>query len=131
MFNKRLKQELSALREELSSVQQVKDSLEQEMLVLTLDPDGRIESANQNFIQEMLYPSTSLVGRSLDELVPEYLKHSDFHLRFKNALTRASISAARCACCVVTARKPGCVRSCSRFVIPRGVSAIFRFTPTI
>ena len=51
MFNNRLKQELSALREELSSVQQVKDSLEQEMLVLTLDPDGRIESANQNFIQ--------------------------------------------------------------------------------
>ncbi|MGA8138786.1 MAG: PAS domain-containing methyl-accepting chemotaxis protein [Pseudomonas gingeri] len=88
MFNKGLKQELSALREELSSVQQVKDSLEQEMLVLTLDPDGRIESANQNFIQEMLYPSTSLVGRSLDEFVPDYLKHSDFHQRFKNALTR-------------------------------------------
>ena len=54
MFNKRLKQELSALREELSSLQQVRDSLESEMLVLTLDAEGRIHSVNQNFIDEML-----------------------------------------------------------------------------
>jgi len=37
MFNTRLKRELSALREELSSLQQVKESLESEMLCLTLD----------------------------------------------------------------------------------------------
>ena len=47
MFNKRLKQELSALREEFSSLQQVKESLESEMLCLTLDADGRMESANR------------------------------------------------------------------------------------
>ena len=46
MFNKRLKQELSALREELSSLQQVKESLESEMLMLTLDIDGRVQSVN-------------------------------------------------------------------------------------
>jgi len=39
MFNKRLKQELAALREELSSLLQVKESLESEMLVLNLEPD--------------------------------------------------------------------------------------------
>ncbi|MBP5144238.1 chemotaxis protein, partial [Pseudomonas chlororaphis] len=55
MFNKSLKQELLALREELSSLQQVKDSLDSEMLVLILGPDGRILSANDNFNQEMLY----------------------------------------------------------------------------
>ena len=48
MFNKRLKQELSALREELSSIQQIKDSLESEMLCMSLDPDGRVESVNYN-----------------------------------------------------------------------------------
>ena len=37
MFNTRLKQELTALREELSSLLQVKESLESEMLCLTLE----------------------------------------------------------------------------------------------
>ncbi len=51
MFNTRLKQELSALREEISSLQQVRESLDSEMLVLSLGADGRIETANPNFIQ--------------------------------------------------------------------------------
>ena len=87
MFNKRLKQELSALREELSSLQQVKESLDSEMLVLSLDPDGRIETANHNFIQEMLYASTALLGRHIDELVPVHLKNDEHYRRFKTAMT--------------------------------------------
>jgi methyl-accepting chemotaxis protein len=88
MFNKRLKQELSALREELSSLQQVRDSLESEMLVLTLDPNGRIQSVNQNFIDEMLYKSSDLIGRDLEDIVPAHVKSDEFHHRFKSALTR-------------------------------------------
>ncbi|SDO09082.1 methyl-accepting chemotaxis sensory transducer with Pas/Pac sensor [Pseudomonas arsenicoxydans] len=88
MFNKRLKQELSALREELSSLQQVRDSLESEMLVLTLDPNGRIQSVNQNFIDEMLYKSSDLIGRDLEDIVPVHVKSDEFHHRFKSALTR-------------------------------------------
>ncbi|MDB5994078.1 MAG: chemotaxis sensory transducer, Pas/Pac sensor [Pseudomonas sp.] len=88
MFNKRLKQELSALREELSSLQQVKESLESEMLVLTLEPDGRIQSANQNFLSEMLYKSHDLINRPIDDFVPAHVKSDDFHHRFKTALTR-------------------------------------------
>jgi methyl-accepting chemotaxis protein len=48
MFNKRLKQELAALREELSSVEQVRSSLDSEMLGMRLDPQGKIESVNGN-----------------------------------------------------------------------------------
>ncbi|PWE43276.1 chemotaxis protein [Pseudomonas prosekii] len=88
MFNKRLKQELSALREELSSLLQVKESLESEMLVLTLEPDGRIQSINQNFLDEMLYKSSDLVGRPLEDIVPTHVKSDEFHHRFKSALTR-------------------------------------------
>ena len=88
MFNKRLKQELSALREELSSLQQVKESLESEMLVLTLDSEGRVKSVNQNFLDEMHYKSNDLIGRHIDDLVPDHLKHDEFQLRFKNALIR-------------------------------------------
>nr|WP_317850815.1 methyl-accepting chemotaxis protein [Pseudomonas sp. A-B-19] len=88
MFNKRLKQELSALREELSSLQQVKESLESEMLVLTLDSDGRVQSVNQNFLGEMHYKSGDLIGRHIDDFVPDHVKFDEFQQRFKNALTR-------------------------------------------
>lgn len=88
MFNKRLKQELAALREELSSLLQVKESLESEMLVLTLEPDGRIQSVNQNFLNEMLYKSHDLIGRAIEDIVPAHVKSDEFHHRFKAALTR-------------------------------------------
>ena len=88
MFNKRLKQELAALREELSSLVQVKESLESEMLALTLEADGRIRSVNQNFLGEMLYKSQDLIGRALEDIVPAHVKTNEFHLRFKNAMTR-------------------------------------------
>jgi methyl-accepting chemotaxis protein len=88
MFNKRLKQELSALREELSSLQQVKESLESEMLVLTLDTDGRVQSVNQNFLSEMHYKSNELIGRHIDDIAPEHVKNDEFQRRFNNALTR-------------------------------------------
>nr|WP_274643051.1 PAS domain-containing methyl-accepting chemotaxis protein [Pseudomonas serbica] len=88
MFNKRLKQELSALREELSSLQQVKESLESEMLVLTLDINGRVQSVNQNFLSEMHYKSNELIGRHIEEIVPDHLKNDEFQLRFKAALSR-------------------------------------------
>uniref|UniRef100_UPI0030DD5221 methyl-accepting chemotaxis protein n=1 Tax=Pseudomonas sp. EA_5y_Pfl2_R50 TaxID=3088691 RepID=UPI0030DD5221 len=88
MFNKRLKQELAALREELSSLVQVKESLESEMLVLTLEPDGRVRSVNQNFLSEMLYQSHDLIGRAIEDIVPAHVKSDEFHLRFKNAMSR-------------------------------------------
>jgi methyl-accepting chemotaxis protein len=83
-----LKQELSALREELSSLQQVKESLESEMLVLTLDTDGRVQSVNQNFLNEMHYKSNELIGRHIEEIVPDHVRNDEFQLRFKNAMNR-------------------------------------------
>ncbi|MEN4948809.1 PAS domain S-box protein [Pseudomonas proteolytica] len=88
MFNTRLKQELSALREELSSLQQVKESLESEMLALSLDPEGRIESVNQNFLDEMFYKSSDLLGHAIHGFVPEHVKRDEFQQRFANALSR-------------------------------------------
>jgi len=88
MFNTRLKQELAALREELSSLNQVKESLESEMLCLTLDADGRVEWANSNFLQELVYQASAILGRPIEELVPAHVRQDSFQLRFKNALTR-------------------------------------------
>ena len=88
MFNTRLKQELAALREEISSLQQVRESLDSEMLVLSLGADGRIETANPNFTQQMHYSGTALLGLHIDELVPAYLKNDEHTLRFKSAIKR-------------------------------------------
>ncbi|KFF44303.1 MULTISPECIES: PAS domain-containing methyl-accepting chemotaxis protein [Pseudomonas] len=88
MFNTRLKQELTALREELSSLLQVKESLESEMLVLTLDAEGRVEWANANFLQELAYSLSEIVGRAIEDLVPAHVRQDEFQLRFKHALAR-------------------------------------------
>jgi methyl-accepting chemotaxis protein len=88
MFNQRLKKELATLQEELSSVQQVRESLDSEMLVVHLDAQGRIESVNANFEKEMGYRAADLLGRALEDLVPAHVKQLDFFQRLKTALSR-------------------------------------------
>jgi methyl-accepting chemotaxis protein len=66
----------------------VKESLESEMLALTLEPDGRIRSVNQNFLDEMFYKSQDLVGRAIEDIVPAHVKSDEFHQRFKNSMSR-------------------------------------------
>jgi len=88
MFNSKLKKEIQQLREELMSIEQVKNSLDSEMLVLQLDPQGRIESVNGNFEAEMGYRAEQLIGRNIEEIVPAHVKKLDFYQRMKHAITR-------------------------------------------
>lgn len=88
MFNSKLKQEIQQLREDLLSVEQVRNSLDSEMLVLHLDPDGRIEKVNGNFAREMHYAPEQMIGRPIDDFVPEYVKKLDFYHRMHTAITR-------------------------------------------
>ncbi|MFK3719055.1 methyl-accepting chemotaxis protein [Pseudomonas fulva] len=88
MFNNKLKQEIRQLREELMIIDQIKSSLDSEMLVLQLDPAGRIEMVNGNFETEMLYRADQLLGRNIEDIVPAHVKSLDFHQRMKNAITR-------------------------------------------
>jgi methyl-accepting chemotaxis protein len=88
MFNSKLKQEIRQLREDLMSVEQVKSSLDSEMLVLQLDPQGRIEMVNGNFESEMFYRSEQLLGRNIEDIVPSHVKSLDFYQRMKSAISR-------------------------------------------
>lgn len=87
MFNSKLKKENQQLREDLMSMEQVKDSLDSEMLVLQLDPQGRIETVNANFEREMFYRADQLLGRSLEEIAPAHVKKLDFYERMKAAIS--------------------------------------------
>ncbi|RCL29488.1 chemotaxis protein [Pseudomonas sp. AFG_SD02_1510_Pfu_092] len=89
MFNNKLKQEIRQLREDLMSIEQVKSSLDSEMLVLQLDPQGRIEMVNGNFESEMLYRADQLLGRNIEDIVPAHVKTLDFYQRMKDAISRA------------------------------------------
>ncbi|BDM21012.1 MULTISPECIES: PAS domain-containing methyl-accepting chemotaxis protein [Pseudomonas] len=88
MFNSKLKKEIQQLREELMAIEQVKSSLDSEMLVLQLDPQGRIEQVNGNFESEMLYRAEQLIGRNIEDIVPAHVKKLDFYQRMKNAISR-------------------------------------------
>ncbi|HDS1779160.1 TPA: PAS domain S-box protein [Pseudomonas putida] len=88
MFNNKLKQEIRQLREDLMSIEQVKTSLDSEMLVLQLDPQGRIEMVNGNFESEMLYRAEQLLGRNIEDIVPAHVKSLDFYQRMKSAISR-------------------------------------------
>ncbi|WJD63524.1 PAS domain-containing methyl-accepting chemotaxis protein [Pseudomonas kurunegalensis] len=88
MFNNKLKQEIRQLREDLMSIEQIKSSLDNEMLVLQLDPQGRIEMVNGNFESEMLYRAEQLLGRNIEDIVPAHVKSLDFYQRMKSAITR-------------------------------------------
>ncbi|HYQ52037.1 MAG TPA: PAS domain-containing methyl-accepting chemotaxis protein [Pseudomonas sp.] len=88
MFNSKLKKEIQRLREELLCVEQVKRSLDSEMLVLQLDPQGRIEEVNGNFEKEMLYRAEQLIGRNIEEIVPAHVKQLDFYQRMRSAISR-------------------------------------------
>lgn len=88
MFGKQQKAELAALREELALIQQIRNGLEQDTIAIHLDARGHIESVNANFEKEMLYSNHELVGKALEEIVPQHVKQDPFHQRVRNALTR-------------------------------------------
>ncbi|TLX60956.1 chemotaxis protein [Stutzerimonas nosocomialis] len=69
MFFTKLKAKNAQLQEELASLQQTRDSLYREMMVLELDIDGRIRYANDLFLKEMLYRREDLIGRPIEDLI--------------------------------------------------------------
>ncbi len=86
MFNNQLKRELSALREEASISRQIKDSLYREMMVLEVDPQGRIQHANETFLAEMGYRRDELLGRPLDGLFSAQFRSEANYSRLQTAI---------------------------------------------
>lgn len=90
IFNTRLKEEIATLNEKLSSMEQVRDSLDNEMLMLVLTPQGQISYANPNFEREMLYKKEQLATRQLVDLVPDYAQNTDHFNRMKSAIQQGN-----------------------------------------
>ncbi len=83
---RRLKQELAEARDKLLSLEQVKESLDSEMLVLKLTSQGEITYANGNFVTEMQYSASGVNGKVLFTLVPEYAQSTNHFALMKRAI---------------------------------------------
>lgn len=89
MFNKKLKQELAHLREEVATNRQLKESLYREMMVLEVDPQGRVQHANPLFLSEMGLRLDDIVGRSLDSFFSDEFRKEPNYTRLKTSMQRA------------------------------------------
>ncbi|NMH60872.1 methyl-accepting chemotaxis protein [Alteromonas ponticola] len=89
MFNQHLKAEIQELKDELYSLRQVRDSLEEEMLFVTLNADGSIRSVNREFENDMNFNERELIGKPILQLVPSIARNTPHYNRFEEALKSA------------------------------------------
>jgi len=87
-FNKSLKQKIERLESKLFKLDQVKASLDREMLVMTIDESGAITGQNGNSESELGYPSDAIIGKKLLEFVPENARDTQHFTGLKNALNK-------------------------------------------
>lgn len=85
---RQLKKELQEVSHRLFSLEQIKDSLDSEMLVLKLSAQGTVVCVNSKFLQEMCFVADAVIGQALFDLVPHYAKSTEHFSRMKNAIGR-------------------------------------------
>ncbi|MDE8602259.1 PAS domain-containing methyl-accepting chemotaxis protein [Marinomonas sp. RSW2] len=90
MFNKSLKNEFKILKEELYSLNQVKESLDQEMLVIILSPEGVITSVNKKFTDALVFSKEAIIGRKISELAPVNARKTEHYKALLNAIKSAN-----------------------------------------
>lgn len=86
MFNQHLNDEIRKLKEELSLHTQVKESLDQEMLVISLDPAGCITAVNENFKANFAVSDKHVIGHNLVDFVPDYARATDHYKKLVSAI---------------------------------------------
>lgn len=85
-FNKSLQQENQRLKQELYSLQQIQQSLDEEMLRLTLDAKGNVTSANQKFLQQLSLSDKDILAKHISDLVPSNVRNTDHFYRMKQSV---------------------------------------------
>jgi methyl-accepting chemotaxis protein len=88
MFNSRTKAELAALRAEVAMLRQAQAGVHEEMLTLSLDAENRVSAANRKMLTALGYTETTLIGRRVDELVPDYVKQLPCYRTLQGVLSK-------------------------------------------
>lgn len=87
-FNQSLKNQIAELQSQLFKERQVKQSLDNEMLVIDIDTTGRVTKQNNDFERELGYQSTELYGKHLLDFVPENARSTAHYKGLKAALEK-------------------------------------------
>ncbi len=87
-FNKSLQHENQQLKNELYSLQQIGESLNTDMITLTLNPNGKITAVNANFERELGIPLSKIAETSFTELVPHKARNTGHFQKLKNAIAQ-------------------------------------------
>lgn len=90
MFNQRLKEEVEALRQELSRLRAAEQSRSSEMLEITVDRGMQITAVNERFAQFIGIDASRLVGSSLGTLAPSYVKELPCYKNFQAAIAKGT-----------------------------------------
>lgn len=80
MFDKKIKQENAALKEELYMLQQLVEDIDDELMALEIDPSGKIRSTNLKFQEEFGVDHVEIIGKHARDLVPRHLQSTQ-HFR--------------------------------------------------
>lgn len=87
-FNQKLKSQIADLQNKLSAKEQIKQSLDSEMLVLELNQQGAIISQNKNFQRTFNYSDEQLLNQSILNFIPENSRNNPDFIAFKSAVSR-------------------------------------------
>ena len=85
-FNQSFKNKIAELEGMLAIGEQVKQSLESEMLVLELDKQGHVIRQNTNFEREFNYSDRQLLEQSVLNFIPENARQNPDFNSFKKAI---------------------------------------------
>ncbi|WP_319534285.1 PAS domain-containing methyl-accepting chemotaxis protein [uncultured Vibrio sp.] len=89
-FSKSLQKENQQLKQELHSLVQIQQSLDQDMLRLSLDPEGLVTSVNGNFLQQMNMTEQKVLEKHITELVPPKARNTEHFQRMKQSVSTNS-----------------------------------------
>jgi methyl-accepting chemotaxis protein len=86
MFNRQLKKDLLDQQQELNRLRALEAGMIAELLVLALDRNMRITHVNAKFVSMMRMDESNLVGRSLTDFTPAYVKDLPCFKNFVHAM---------------------------------------------
>lgn len=86
-FNRSLLLENQKLKEKLHALKQVRESLDLDMLGISLDPRGQVVSVNEKFCSELNLSESKVLNRHITELVPEFARDTEHFRLMKSAVS--------------------------------------------
>ena len=87
-FNQKSKNKIVELEKKIFELEQVRQGLDSEMLVVKLDASGHIKEQNDNSKKEGGYSSEQLIGQLVLDFVPPEARNTEHFKNFKQALEK-------------------------------------------